>query len=66
MKIDIIWEIEDGYAGGSRPHYLKVDTEDYGDWESMEEKEKSEIIEDEVQNDFNNSISWYISSQEDN
>lgn len=49
--IKIKYGIDDGYAGGSRPHYVKVDTEDF---DGMEEEDVKaaiwEIIEDDMQN----------------
>lgn len=57
MKIR--WEISDGYAGGSRPHYTEIDDEDL---EGLSEKEKDEYIEDWVRGEFEQRVyySWSI------
>lgn len=55
--MQITYHIEDGYAGGSRPHHVKVDD---GDLEECEtEQEKIEVIEDAIQSHFEQNISWY-------
>ena len=58
------WEVEDGYAGKSRPQHTKIDTNDQfedDEWEEMSEKEKKEWIEEQVEEDYRNKISFYIS-----
>ena len=55
----ITWEIEDGYAGKSRPHTLEIDDEELQDYDTP--KEKKEFIEECVKQAFAEEISWYIS-----
>lgn len=67
-KIKIRWEVEDGYAGGSRPHTTTIDIErDFGmdEWREMSEQEKEEVIHDYVQADFEQQISYAIISKEE-
>jgi hypothetical protein len=47
MKIKIKYEIEDGYAGGSRPFYCSVDTFDFN-VEMTEGKVDAESIENDL------------------
>lgn len=63
MKIEVTWEIEDGYAGKSRPQHLSFDTDDFMDeqeWNDLPEKDKKEIINQEVLRDFNDKISYAV------
>lgn len=53
MKIK--WEVEDGYVGKSRPQFVDVPDEDL---EGLSPEEQDDIIEDYVQQDFDNKISW--------
>jgi hypothetical protein len=50
----IMWEIEDGYAGKSRPHYIDVPDEELDDCETDAERE--DLIDGYVQEDFENKI----------
>ena len=54
MKIR--WEVEDGYAGKSRPHYTEIPDEELGD---MTEQEQEDFIEQWVSDEFANKISFY-------
>jgi hypothetical protein len=64
MKINITWEVEDGYCGKSRPHNTVFDSEDYfkseEEWNDLSEDEKNEYIHEYVQEEFENRISWCI------
>jgi len=57
----IIWQAEDGYAGGARPHSLTIPD---GALEGLTEDEREDYIEQAVQEDFNNTVypSWRIAS----
>ena len=59
-KIKVRWEVADGYAGKSRPQYTTINTEDFDDWEEMSEGEKKGHIEEMVQEDFEQKISFCI------
>lgn len=63
-KITISWEVEDGYAGGSRPHRVSFDPTNYIDedetWEEISQERKDEIINDIVETDFEQTISFVI------
>jgi len=61
--VKIIWEIEDGYAGSSRPQRTIIPKEEWLECETDEERR--ELAEDYVDEDFNNSISWYITQMPD-
>lgn len=53
------WEVEDGYAGKSRPQETEVPDEEL---EELDEKERKELIWEYVQDDFDQRISWCILS----
>lgn len=54
----IIWEVEDGYCGRSRPHHTEIPDKEL---EGLTEDEQDEAIEEYVREDFFASISysWY-------
>lgn len=54
----VIWEVEDGYVGKSRPQTTIIPDGELDYAES--EDEKKQIIEDYVQDDFDINISWAI------
>ena len=56
------WEVEDGYAGKSRPQYTTIPDEDL---EGLNETERDQVIGEYVQDDFDSSISWSILGYED-
>ena len=63
-KIKVRWEVEDGYVGKSRPQTTIIDIEqlmDIEEWEAMTEDKKREFIEEIVQEDFEQKISFGIS-----
>lgn len=53
---EVIWQAEDGYAGGARPQYLDVSAEDFQDAETQEEVEAS--LAEMIDEDFNQNVSW--------
>lgn len=57
----IIWQVDDGYVGG-RPQYTTIDDSDLEDFETEEEKEQ--FIQDYIQQEFENRISWYITRRD--
>lgn len=68
MKIKITWEVSDGYVGKSRPQYCTFNSEDYmdeEDWNNLSEEEKEQYINDFVQEEFNNNISWDITNRKE-
>ena len=59
----VIWEVEDGYVGKSRPQTTEIPDEDFEPYKEdgkIDEEVKQQIIEDYVQDDFNQIISWAI------
>ena len=56
----ITWEVEDGYVGKSRPHFTEVDDDELAECET--EDERNDLINDYVQEDFDNHISFSITS----
>lgn len=58
----VTWQVEDGYVGGSRPHTTVIDDEDL---EDLDEKERDERIDEFIEEDFRNKVSWVILSSED-
>jgi len=54
----ITWEVDDGYCGKSRPQTTEIDDEELAEYETEEEKEK--FIEECIQQDFEQRITWHI------
>lgn len=54
-KIKITWEASDGYAGGSAPQCLNVNTEDY---EGLTLEQITDQLHEEIQADFEEKVSW--------
>ena len=54
MKIR--WEVDDGYVGKSRPQYTEIDDEELA--ECSDDEERQQLIDEYVQQDFENKISW--------
>jgi hypothetical protein len=52
----ITWEVEDGYVGKSSPQVVDVPDEELAECETDEEKH--DLVEEYVQQDFNNNISY--------
>ena len=59
--MEITWEVEDGYIGGSRPQHTIIPDEELEVFDTEEEKE--EFIADWVQEEFESKISWSITSR---
>lgn len=67
MKIKITWEIEDGYVGKSRPHNSIFNSDYYMDddeWNDLSEENKEIYINEFLQEEFNNKISWSETSRD--
>ncbi len=56
------WEVDDGYAGKSRPQYTEIDDSELAECETQEERQQ--LIEDYVREDFETRITWYIKGTE--
>lgn len=54
----IEWQVWDGYLGGSRPQTTYIPDNELEDCETNEEKE--ELINEYIQDDFNQKIGWSI------
>lgn len=52
------WEVEDGYVGKSRPQYTEIPDEEWLECETESDREL--LLEDYIQTDFDNNISWAI------
>lgn len=52
------WEVEDGYVGGSRPHYTEVDDEELAECET--EQERQNLIDEYIQEDFEQTVTWSV------
>lgn len=64
----VIWEVEDGYVGKSRPQTTEIPDEVFLDFygEICDDKEeRQEVINNAVQNDFDRNISWSITRIEE-
>jgi len=63
MKIEVKWKVVDGYIGKNRPQTTTFETNDYydgDDWNMLSENEKKALINEIVQQDFDNKISYEI------
>ncbi|MHC4463629.1 MAG: hypothetical protein ACYS30_19695 [Planctomycetota bacterium] len=58
----VTWEVEDGYCGKARPQHTDIDDEALAECETDAERER--LIADEIQADFDNSISWCETSRD--
>jgi hypothetical protein len=65
-KIKITWEVEDGYLGRSRPQTTTVDIEkeimSEEDWNELTEDDKKEILDQAVEEDYKQKISFSITN----
>ncbi len=52
-RVKIIWEVEDGYVGGSRPHTMFFDKEE---WDEMSDDERHQCVHERAMQEI--SISW--------
>jgi hypothetical protein len=57
----ITWEVDDGYVGNSRPHHTEVPDEELAECDT--EDERQQVIEEYVQNHFDETISWSITKK---
>ncbi len=53
----VYWAVDDGYVGKNRPHHTDIEDEDL---EGLTDDERRDTIAEIVQEDFDQSISWYI------
>jgi len=59
--MEVTWEIEDGYCGGSRPQTTEVPDDELDECET--ESDCQTLIDEYVQADFENTVSWCITAQ---
>jgi hypothetical protein len=55
--MEIEWGVEDGFAGGDRPHSSEIDDADIEECGSLEEA--MEMLDEYMQTEFEQAISWY-------
>ena len=56
--MEIIWQVDDGYAGGRRPHTTEIDDDDI--LSCATEEELQDLIEACIYEDFLNQISYSV------
>jgi hypothetical protein len=56
--IEVTWGIEDGYVGGSRLQHTYIPREEYEEAETQDDR--NILVEEYIQNDFENIVIWYI------
>jgi hypothetical protein len=56
LSMIIVWEVDDGYAGPSRPQETHISDIDL---EGLSEEDREAIIADIVDEDFAQRITWY-------
>lgn len=54
----VTWQIEDGYAGGRRPHTVEIPDEEYN--ECVTDYDRDLLIEEYVQEAFEQKVTWRI------
>lgn len=62
LKFKVTWEVDDGYAGKSRPQHTTVKPSDdftEEEWNEMDELYKKEYVDQMVQYDFDG-MSFYV------
>lgn len=59
--VEVMWEIEDGYAGPSRPQYAYIPHDELMDCSTT--AEVLDLIGDYVKAAFDDRISWAVSSR---
>ena len=62
-SLEIEWEVDDGYAGGQRPHEFEIDFSEFDDCETEEEVQNR--LEEIIQEEFEQNINWYCSNMDD-
>lgn len=68
LQIKVTWEVDDGYAGKARPQYFTYIPSHYFDeeeWNKMDDLEKENAMEEEMQNEFEKIVSPIMTSYED-
>jgi hypothetical protein len=61
-KMKVKWELDDGYLGASRPHWVEIPEDEFRDCTTK--KEVNEVIEEFVQDDFNGRVSFVWSTDD--
>ena len=56
----IMWEVDDGYVGKDRPQHTDIPDDELEECET--ESEKLALIHDYVSQDFDQKITWNITS----
>lgn len=62
-KLTVIWEISDGYVGGSRPHRMTISEDDFSG--HMTDEELEEILFEMVDEDFRRKASYSITNEDE-
>jgi hypothetical protein len=60
--MEVRWQTEDGYCGGSRPQYVTIDSSEIESHMSDDALER--LLEDIVQDDFEQRVSFCINNRE--
>ncbi len=61
--MEITREIEDGYVGKSRPQHTNIDDQELSECDTIDES--MEMVNDSIQEDFENNITWCYTNQDD-
>ena len=59
--LEITWEVDDGYVGGSRPYTLTIPGDELADCDNDTERE--DLITEHVQEHFSQEVTWFITSR---
>lgn len=55
------WQVDDGYVGGSRPHYLEVPLDEFQ--HCTTEQEVRDVLDEIVRDDFDQRIGFVINNE---
>ena len=53
----VTWQVEDGYGGKARPQETEIDDDELAELDSDEDRD--DYINQCIQEDFDENISWY-------
>ena len=61
--MEIEWEVEDGYIGGSRPQSLTLISDDFENCKTVEDA--MEVVNEAVQEDFRQTVTYKITNYDE-
>ena len=59
--VTVVWEVDDGYVGGSRPQTTEIDLDEFD--ADMSDITIIRMIEDYIQEDFLQRVTWEVTNE---